>query len=279
MDEEMRFHLEQSTRELERAGHDPASARRAAILAFGGVESTKEDARDTRGGRASDDLIGDCRHALRQALRAPAHSVAVVGILGVAVVGLSLALALARAYLHRPLPFPHPERLVHVIAGPSRDPLPNPPDLRAVDWTPAARGFEATGAWDLDGFTVVQPGAPPDFIDGSWVSPGFFELRGLRPALGRPFLPAEFVPGSNVALISDALWRRRFGADSAVVGSSLRMFSTDRPDEDALVTIVGVLPATSWELRFSDVLRPLGTPRIFSIARLPPGVDAASAAE
>lgn len=279
MDEEMRFHLEESTRELERLGHDRVSARRAAILAFGGVESTKEEARDSRGGRAADDLIGDCRHAVRQALRAPAHTVAVVGILAVAVVGLSLALALARAYLHRPLPFPHPDRLVHVIAGPSRNPLPNPPDLRGVDWTPAARGFEVTGAWDLDGFTIVQPGAPPEFIDGAWVSPGFFELRGLRPALGRPFLPGEFVPGSNIALISDALWRRRFGADSSVVGSSVRMFSTDRPDEDALVTIVGVLPATSWELRFSDVLRPLGTPRMFSIARLPPGVNAASAAE
>jgi putative ABC transport system permease protein len=279
MDEEMRFHLEQETRELERAGHTPAAARRAALVAFGGVQSAKEDSRDARGGRALDDLLADIRYALRQALRAPAHAAAVVGILAPALMGAALALALARAYLHRPLPFPEPERLVSVIAAPSRDPLPNPPDLRDVDWAPAAELFEVTGAWDLDGFTVMQPGATPEYLDGAWVSPGFFDLRGLHPVLGRPFLAEEYVPGSNVALLSDAVWRRRFAANPAVVGSSVRMYSTDRPDEDALVTIVGVLPPTAWQLRFSEVIRPLGTPRMFSIARLPSGVSAAVAAE
>jgi predicted permease len=279
MADEMRHHLEESARELERAGHPPAAARRAALVAFGSVAAAQEEARDARGGRALDDLIGDVRHALRQARRAPGHAVTVIGILASALVGASLALALARAYLDRPLPFPHADRLVSVITGPTRDPFPNPPDLSGVDWTPAADGFEVTSAWDLDGFTIVQPGGVPEYLDGAWVSAGFFELRGLRPARGRPFLAEEYAPGSNVALLSDAVWRSRFAADPAVIGSSVRMFSTDRPDEDALVTIVGVLPPTSWQLRFSDVLRPLGTPRMFSLARLPAGVSAGAAQE
>ncbi|HEX9894374.1 MAG TPA: ABC transporter permease, partial [Gemmatimonadales bacterium] len=278
MDDEIRFHLLEATRELERTGLSPVAARRSARLSFGGVEATKEHARDARGGRVLSDLVADVRYAVLRTVRAPLHSGSVVILLGVAIAGVGLSMALARAYLLRPLPFPAPERLVSVLTAPTRAPLPNPPDLRAVDWTSAARLFEGTVAWDLDGFTLVGNG-PPEYVDGSWVSPGFFELLAVRPALGRAFLPSEYVPGSTVALISDGLWRRRFGADSRVVGSTVRAHSTDRPDEDALITIVGVLPPADWQLhRFTDMLRPLGTPRMFSLARLPAGLTPTAAA-
>lgn len=273
MSDELQNHLTELVREGIASGLTPVEAERQARLAFGGVEQTKELARDARGGRSLFDLTADFRYAVRQAVRSPGHALAVIGILAAAVAGAGVSLALARAYLYRPLPFPEADRLVSIIPAPSRAPFANRPNLSTVNWEMPASLFETTGAWDLDGFTIVNPGSAPEYVDGAWVTPGFFELRGLRPAIGRMFTAEEYTPGSTVALISDGLWRSRFGGDPGVVGSAVRLYSTDRPDEDALVTIVGVLPPTSWAQRFSEVLRPLGTPRMFSIARLAAGVS------
>ena len=279
MDDEMQSHLREAARELEHQGWAPAEALRRARVAFGGVEHAKEDARDARGGRLLQDLVADTRYAFHQAVRTPLHAMTIVALVGVAIAGASLSFALARAYLLRPLPVPEPDRMVTVIPAPSRALLPTPPNLAGVDWTSVARLFEETAAWDLDGFTLVNEGSPPAFVDGSWVSPGYFELLAVRLTSGRRFAPGEYVPGSNVALISEELWHRRFAGDPGVIGASVRMHSTDRPEEDALVTIVGVLAPTDWQLhRFTEILRPLGTPRMFSLARLPSGVTAADAA-
>lgn len=279
MDEELRYHLDQAAAEFERAGADPETARRQAQLAFGGIEQTKEAARDSRGGRLLDDLLADLRYGLRQIRRTPGHAASVVVILAIGVAATAVMLSLAYAYLIRPLPLPEPERLVAVLAGPSRAPQRNPPDLRPVDWAAAGAFFPDVVAWDLDGFTLVGPGnEPPEPVDGSWVSPGYFTALGLAPALGRGFGADEYRPGSNVALISNQLWRRRFGADSGVVGTTVRAHSIDRPDEVALVTIVGVMPPSDWSVhRFTDLLRPLGDDRLFSIARLPTGMPIAEA--
>jgi predicted permease len=267
---EMASHLEHSAREHERAGLSAEEARRRARIEFGNPDLTAELARDTRGGRALDDARSDVRHALRQLRRSPGHAIAAIGILATSIAGAGLALALVRAYILRPLPFPEPDRLVSVIPAPNRAPDPDPPDLSGVDWTQVAHVFEATSTWDLDGFTLVQPGTPAEYVNGAWVTPGYFTLLGLEPALGRGFAAGEYVPGSPVALISHALWQRRFSGDPSVLGRSTRLHSTDRPQDDALVTIIGVLPASEWQLnRFTDVLRPLAAPRMFSLARLP----------
>lgn len=273
-DDEMGHHLREAARELEGQGYSPAAAAAEARRRFGGLALTRDQARDAWGGRVLRDLSADVRSALHQMARAPLHAGAVVLLLGAAGAGATIALTLARAWLIRPLPYPESDRLVTVLAAPSRERFDLIPDLSAVDWEPATRLFEQTAAWDLDGFTLVGPGGPPEYLAGAWVSAGFFDLLGIQPARGRGFHPAEYVPGSNVAILSDGLWRRRYGADPAVIGSSVRMHSTDRPDQDALVTIVGVLPPRAWDLhRFTDVLRPLSGPRMFSLARLPSGVN------
>jgi predicted permease len=88
------------------------------------------------------------------------------------------------------------------------------------------------------------------------------------------------VPGNRVALISEDLWRQQFGGADTAVGTVLRLHSTDRPGEQELVTVVGVLAAPPWRINgFQDLLRPLGGPRMFSLARLPADApfDAAAA--
>jgi putative ABC transport system permease protein len=214
----------------------------------------------------------DVRLCLRTLRRQPAFTLTTVMTLGLAIAIATSVFGVLHTYLIRPLPFPEPDRLVQVIAGPSREQFTNPPSLTSVDWRAANTVFAQTVAWDLDGFTLAG-GDRPEFVDGAWVSPGYFTVLGLRPAIGRGFLPAEYEAGAQVAVISHALWMRRYRGDSSLVGTTIRAHSTDRPRESEMVTVVGVMPADAWHLsRFTDVLRPLSTPRIPSLARLVPGM-------
>lgn len=220
----------------------------------------------------SADLRGDLRLASRRLRGSPLLSLALVGILTLGTTAAGVAFAVVRGYLYRPLPVPEADRLAYVIAAPSRDPVLDGPDLRGVDWTIAAGSFDGSIAWDLDGFTLVD-GDTPEYVNGSWVTPGWFDLLGVRAVRGRLFTPDEYVVNNRVAVLDEELWRRRFGAADTVVGSTVRMHSTDRPNEEELVTIVGIVAPPAWRVnRFHAVLRPLGAPRQPSLVRLPPGM-------
>jgi putative ABC transport system permease protein len=279
MQEEMARHLELAAERFHARGMSAADAMDAARREFGNVPAMQEAARDSRGARWVHDLRQDLRQAQRQFARAPFASFATVAILAAGVAGAGLAFSLTRAFLLRPLPVPEPSRLAYVLPAASRDAFATIPDLRGVNWPAASRLFSETASWDLDGFTLV--GDPtPEFVGGAWVSAGYFDLTGARLLKGRFFDAAEFVPGNRVALIGADLWRRRFNGADSVIGSSIRMHSTDRPAEQEIVTIVGVMAPPAWSLNgVHDILRPLGEGRMFSLVRVPEGMgfDAAAA--
>src|SRR5262249_1923008 len=92
---------------------------------------------------------------------------------------------------------------------------------------------------------TMTGGAQPERFDGQRVSAGYFHVLSIAPAIGRDFDPADDrVRGPNVVILSDRLWRRRFGADRTIVGRDVRL--DDRP-----YTVLGVMPAS-----FEDVLAP-----------------------
>jgi predicted permease len=271
MAEEMRHHLEELVREHMQAGRSEAEARRAALLEFGGVERMQEAGRDARGGRWMADAGADLRYSVRQMRCGPFATAAMLAVLALGVAAAGLAFAVARGYLYRPLPVPDAERLAYVLGGRSRDPVEDPPDLRGVDWSAAAAPFAEPAGWDLDGFTIVD-GDTPEYVSGAWVSPGYFELLGIGAIRGRLFTPDEYTTGNRVAVIGHELWRTRFEGADSIIGAAIRLHSTDRPNEEELVTIVGVLAAPAWNLNdFQHVLRPLGTDRRFSLVRVPAG--------
>ncbi|HSA57783.1 MAG TPA: ADOP family duplicated permease [Gemmatimonadaceae bacterium] len=285
LSDEFRFHLDMRTAELVRSGLSPHHARAEALRQFGDVDDAwdycrSEDRRRMREYRFTT-WLGNLRRDLLLGLRAmrrhPAFAVTSVVVLAVAIAIATSVYGVVHAYVIRPLPYPDAGRLVHVIAGPSRELFRNAPSLASVNWTALDSVFAATVAWDLDGFTLAGDDRP-EYVDGAWVSPGYFTALGMRPAVGRGFTGDEYTTGTPVAIISDALWARRFGRDPGVVGRSIRAHSTDRPAENQRMTIVGVMPADAWHVsRFTDVLRPLSTPRIPSLARLPDGITMAEA--
>jgi putative ABC transport system permease protein len=219
------------------------------------------------------ELRQDAAHAARIVRRSPAFAAATVLTLALGLGGGTAAYAALHAYLVRPLPFPAADRLV-AVNPPERD--RRGPPLDDVDWTPAEPLFETTAAWDLDGFTIVgEPYA--ENVTGAWVSPGFFPTFGLRVAVGRPFRDDEYRAHAPVAIISHALWTRRFASDPAIVGRTITVHSTDRADAPPLVTVVGVAPRGFWPIhwRESELLRPLPPDRRWmpTMARLGAGVS------
>src|SRR5687767_7396239 len=207
VDEEFAFHLEMRARELETRGMTHDQARAETLRQFGDIDEARrvcraEDTkrmRDYRWALWVDNARLDVQLALRTMRRHPAFSVSTVLTLGVAIAVAASAYGVLHAYIVRPLPYPDADRLVQVIAGPSRDPFPNPPSLAPVDWRTLDTVFAETVAWDLDGFTLAG-GERPEFVDGAWVSPGYFRALGMRPSVGRGFLPEEYATLTPVAI-------------------------------------------------------------------------------
>src|SRR5262249_59263866 len=110
----------------------------------------------------------------------------------------------------------------------------SPPDYR--EWKRGSRTFESMAAFYGGSFNLATPDGDPERLSGLTVTSDFFPILGVRAVKGRTFLPGEERYGDHrVAVVSDGLWRRRFGADPSVVGRTVSL--NNEP-----FTIVGILP-------------------------------------
>ncbi|MGH9798646.1 MAG: ABC transporter permease, partial [Candidatus Polarisedimenticolia bacterium] len=179
----------------------------------------------------------ELRHALRGLRRSPGFAVAAVLTLGIGIGANAAIFSVVNGVLLRPLPFPDDDRLVWVWGrSPSReDSNLSFPDL--ADYREQVRGFERLSA--VATFTPLvnlTAGDRPEQIPGALVAAGFFETLGVRPALGRGLGSGdERVALPGTAVLSHALWRRRFGADPAIVGRAVGI-------DGRAVIVVGVMP-------------------------------------
>ncbi len=192
-------------------------------------------------------------------------------------IGLAVAaMVVMNAYLVRSLPYPAADRLHRVTySRPGED---QPRGMAELPWESIADVVEHPVAWDLDKFYLTG-GDHTEAMPGAWVTPGFMQGLGIRVARGRSFGDADFAPGApQVALISDELWRTRFGSDPAVIGRSMPAYVSDRPEDPEIFRIVGVLPADFWHLnRYTGVLTPLRATTYPYFVRLRAGVPAPAA--
>ena len=226
----------------------------------------------------------DLRYAARTFARQPGFMVSALLLLALGIGANTAVLSLANAYLLRPLPFPESDRLVRVgILDPDADVAAMnsiPRGIHQVEWPAQDEIIEHLVAWDLDGFSLVGDDQP-ESVDGAWVTPGYFGAVETRPFLGRVLTSADGESGAApVVVISHGLWMRRFGGDSSIVGRSITAYSTDRPFDPEVFTVVGVLPPDFWFVnRFTDFLPALTVNRMPSFVRLRPGVTVERARE
>jgi putative ABC transport system permease protein len=231
--------------------------------------------------------MNDLRYALRSLIKRP-------GFTGVAVLTLALGIGANTAMfsvvnhiLIRPLPYEDSEQVVRLVPqhpqfGES-DLSFSYADLRDLETQAGVlSGVAAQDSWR----PVLDTPDGAERLEGASVSAAYFDVLGVRPALGRFFLRAEGEPGSaRVIVLSHALWQTRFGGDSAVVGSHLLL-------SGAPFTVVGVAPADFEDPRLSRGARHeapqlwLAAPRYWvqgqwadrgtrfltAVARLAPGV-------
>ncbi|HEV8237963.1 MAG TPA: ABC transporter permease [Thermoanaerobaculia bacterium] len=224
-----------------------------------------------------DALLHDLRFALRSALRMPGSTALMVLTLAVGIGANALMFSVVRGVLLRPLPYPQPERLVRIWeTAPS-----GPDEIRSIahptlaDWQPGLRSFERLALFGPHSVDLAGDGRPEQ-IAGTMVSGDFFRVLGVAPARGRDFTRDELLPGGpRVILLGDALWRRRFGGDPAVLGRSLTLSGQS-------FTVVGIMPpgfayprgADFWVSTGNDAEYDKREARHLSaIARLRPGVD------
>ena len=241
LDEELRAHLEAQTRKHERAGLTPDEARRRAHLEFGGLAQIREDCRDARGIGLVDTVAQDLRYAARVLRKDPSFTLIAVLTLALGIGASTTVFSLVYTILLRPLPYPHVERVVFPwrVPPPSSDVGFDEIPWGRVDFLTFAgesRAFEHLGAFLGEAFNMTGAGEPIRF-DGARVSAGFFPALGIAPQLGRVFRADEDQPGHELeTVLSDRLWRDRFGSDPAVIGRTVNL-------NGAVYTIVGVMPA------------------------------------
>jgi predicted permease len=234
--EELRFHLDMEVAANERRGLDAAEARRRALATFGGVERFKEEVRDARGSGHLERLVLDVRYALRGLLRSPGFTLAAMAALALGVGANTAVFSVIDGIVLKPIPYPDAERVVYLgweNGKGGRMPALSP--LMFVFFREQSRSFEGvatTRQWtaELDG----DPAQP--LVHGVRVSTDFFDVVGVRPALGRALAPDENEPGGpKTVVLSHRFWADRLGGDPAVLGKSLRL-------GDDSYTIVGVMP-------------------------------------
>lgn len=249
LSEEIRFHLEQETAKNVRSGMSSADARRRALLAFGGVERTRDAHRDVRVVRWLADLSADARFALRSIRRAPVIAGAAVVTLALGIGAATAIYTVVDAVVLKPLPFPHGDRLFVVGEENAERKWHREAAAPAnyLDWKEQVPGFESIGGYsDRRSSATLTGEGEPRIINYAQVTGSFFDLLGVHAQLGRVFRDEEsWHQPARVIVISDRFWRGVLGADPSVIGRSIRLGGTPHQ-------IVGVMPA-NFEYPYSDV--------------------------
>lgn len=235
--DEIRSHIEEKTDELIGAGMSRADAEAAARRAFGNLTATQEEAREVWSFDSFvDNLVSDVRLAVRGLLQKPGFTIAVILTLALGIGANAVVFALVNAVVLRPLPYPDSDRIISISqrGGEGRDggALNN---LPYADWAQTTRAVESHAAYD-EGQGVFQTPNGPLRLRGVWATPSYFGIFGVRPLIGRTFDHSETKPGGQqVIVLSEPLWRERFGADSTLIGSTVTFDGKPR-------LIIGVLP-------------------------------------
>ena len=260
MEEEFRFHVEmETTRFVEREGLSADEARRRALIAFGGLDTHREEMRDGRGARWLADVGADVRYAVRGMRRSPGFAIAVALTLGIGIGVNGMVFGYVDALLFRPVPARDPARLVALFNVDTKTGEPDQVGYEDyVDFRDRSDAFDGLAAMRDAPLNLAVPWSTgaADMVWGQIVTENFFTVLGMRPAVGRLFSASDAPQGANpFAVLSYDCWRARFGGDSSVVGRVVRINGTG-------FTIVGVTPRGFRGMRsfgfWPDIFVPIG---------------------
>ncbi|WP_109485241.1 ABC transporter permease [Occallatibacter savannae] len=234
LDEEMTFHREQVEKELMERGMSAAQARREAARQFGNATHLRDESHRVIAFQW-ETVWQDLRFALRQFRQSPGFVLTAIFILAVGM-GVSVAIfAFADAAVIQPLPYFEPNRLMDVAESGETLHRSNLSRADYEDWKRLNHSFSSLDVYGGSGYLLRTPsGTEP--VPAGRVSDGLFRTLGVKPMLGRDFLPGEDRPGgAKIVMLSYGTWRKRFGARREIVGQAITLDGT-------AYTVIGVLP-------------------------------------
>ena len=278
LEDELRFHLEMQAEDNLRVGMNASEARYDAARRFGGMESIKEEYRESRSFTAIETLFRDVRYALRTLLNSPGFTAVAVMTLALGIGVNTAVFTVSNAVLFKGFSYiKGNDRIVYMTN--SEGCCVSYPDFE--DWRAQAKSFQGMAIVHGVQVTLSDKGGYPEYRDATEVSADTFRLIGRNPILGRDFTKSDEIPGAApVAILNYSFWESRFGKDPGVVGRTVRLNA-------APATVVGIMPPGFFFPQNQDVWVPLvRTPKVlrranrdtwFVFGRLADGVTIESA--
>src|SRR5204863_7711166 len=236
---EIGAHLALLEDEYLRQGMTPEDARRAARLAYGGVEQATQLHRDERGFQGLAQILQDARYTFRQLRRSPGFTVTAILMLALGIGATTAIFSIVGGVLLHPLPFPDLDRLVilgDVLEGSHCASCAHSsvtaPDIR--NYMRDTQSFSHLGGYRQRLFELSGAGEPAA-VNATRMSGEVFAALGVPSVLGRTFTQQDDEEGQQVAVLSYGMWRSRFHGDPHVLGSKILLYR--KP-----YTVIGVMP-------------------------------------
>ena len=286
-DQELEVHLDLLTEESVRRGMSPEEAKRAARIRLGGPTQLKETNRELQGLPVIETFLQDTRYAFRMLRKNPGFTAVAVLTLALGIGANTAIFSVVYAVLLKPLPYTNPEQLFTAFQANVQQGIAETgcSYLNFEEWRAQNHAFSELAGIVAHQLTLTGR-VEPTVVNTSVVTPEFFALVDVKPLAGRIFFPQDGKQGAPpVALVSEDLWRGRFGADPNIIGTSINL--DQRP-----FTVIGIMPGAFRTPFFTkqEVWIPLVQDPVFStfmpnrglhllpvIGRLKPGVSVAQA--
>ena len=224
IDREIAFHIDERADDLRSQGLSDEEARRTARSRFGNPLVQRDRTRDVDSAAAIDATWRNIRYALRAMRRTPGFTAAVVLTLALGIGANSAVFSAIDAVLLRPLPFPDGERLVELTQVRDGSGETRIAPIRLQDWNRLNVTFDGMAGYLL-GDVVDTSGDLPERVHNATVTPGFFDVLGVHPALGRSFSDEEHqvaYKGPIAVIASDRRWRNA-GRDLQALERAVRV--------------------------------------------------------
>ena len=244
LSEEIQQHLQEKIEELVASGMSRKEAAAAARREFGNVTLMEEDSRAIWGWPSIESFFGDLRYGAGNMLRTPGFTTITVLTLALGIGAAAAIFSAVNPILFESLPYPHAGRIMMIWDFGTEGSRSHVAFHTYRELAARSRSFDAIAVTKLWQPTLVGTKEPERF-DGQFVSASYFHVLGVPPFLGRDFEASDDrLNGPHVVILSDALWRRRFGGDATIIGRQVTL-------DDSSYTVIGVMPNS-----FENILVP-----------------------
>ncbi|HET6862746.1 MAG TPA: ABC transporter permease, partial [Pyrinomonadaceae bacterium] len=218
----------------------------------------------------------DLQFGVRMLFKKPSFTAVVVLTLAMSISATTVVFSIVNALLLSSLPYRNPEQLINVWGVFKSNNKAHASAANFREWQERNKSFQSLAAYDMQKFNLTG-GDRPEAVDAAIISANLLPLLGVQPARGRSFQAEEEQSGNNhVAIISDGLWQRRFGADAGALGKPLLL-------DGESYTVIGIMPPGFSFPEKIDLWLPLsfvpeeladrGYNHLVVVGRLKPGVD------